>query len=101
MNINQLSYIILESKNKLDISKSTYGFYNYDYEKQLLLLSIIKSVIDESEWYELEEPYILSLKIVSSKLIRNNKYFVFDVPTNDIYSNNNTSQTQFTYDQII
>lgn len=101
MNLNQLSYINIQSSKNLLDAQSTYGVNNINDHKELLKLMIIRSLVDEAEWYSLPAVDLIKLKAVANSIIRSNKYFMFDTPTSGIYANTDTPQTSFTFDQII
>lgn len=100
MNSNQLAYVILNSAANLFDARDTYGFYRLKDYKELLILSIIKDVLDEAEWYSLAEIDIVNIRSVVSSIILNNRFLLFDVPVTGIYSNFSDPQTSFTYDEI-
>lgn len=100
MQINQLSYIAVVSCKNIINNRDTYGFNNIKDSKDLITLSMIIDILKDADWYSLPVQDTTKLIAVVTNIIRNNKLFVFDIPTSGIYANANLPQTSFTYDEI-
>lgn len=100
MNLIYISNAIVDSTKKIIELESLCGYKSLSTNKNLYLLCIIRELLNQADWYELSITQKQYLQDAYAKLLRDNKYFVFDFPTNTIYSNINNPQTSFTFDQI-
>lgn len=91
--------IVDSTKNIINL-ESIYGKVNNKSRKELLVLCIIRELLVYGEWYGISVSDKQMLQERYSKILRNNKDFIFDFPTNTIYSNINKPQTSSTFDLL-
>lgn len=98
MNTIYISNAIIDSSKNINNLECYYGLKNTNTKKKLLVLCIIRELLIYGDWYEFSDTNKQMLQESYSEILRDNKEFIFDFPTNTIYSNMNTPQTSFTFD---
>lgn len=100
MNLNQLKYILIQSGRNYKEYESYYGDKKVETIINLNLLKEIHNLLSEAEWYSLPDLDKIYLENLSKKIIVNDDFMIFEVPSNGVYVNWGSSQTSNTFDLI-
>lgn len=98
--LNELNSVILDSADMFEQLVSYYGEDHWNFQTDILLLTVLSYLIDNACWFNLTENKVNQLYMVANQIQLYNKQIKFEKPTIKFYKNFNSKQTYNKFKEI-